>query len=170
MPLLTHVKLDLKANTGNPKGRTISIMYRLANYYTTYKAGNLLLKIIGYPYIKFYRSIFYWWWGIEIPDQVQIGTGLQVWHGFGIVINPEVKIGNNILLRHCTTIGNKYKGSKCPVIGNDVEIGAHTIIIGEITIGNNVTIGAGSVVTRSIPDNHFAYGNPIKLVSKLKSN
>lgn len=166
MRLISEIKLDIKANKGNPKGKIISSMYRIANYYTTNKKNNLLLRIIGYPYIKIYRSLFYWWWGIEIPDRVKIGKGLQIWHGFGIVINSDVQAGDNLLLRHCTTIGNKFDGSKCPIIGDNVDIGAHTIIIGDIIIGDNVTIGAGSVVTKSIPPYHIAYGNPIKIIPK----
>lgn len=44
------------------------------------------------------------------------------------------------------------------MIGNNVELGANVVIIGDITIGNNVTIGAGSVVLDSIPDNALVVG------------
>lgn len=50
-------------------------------------------------------------------------------------------------------------------IGNDVFIGAGSIILPNVTIGNKVIIGAGSVVTRSIPDNSIAVGNPAKIIS-----
>ena len=47
-------------------------------------------------------------------------------------------------------------------------IGGGTIIISGVTIGNNVVIGAGSVVAKSIPDNVIAYGNPCKVVRENK--
>lgn len=49
-------------------------------------------------------------------------------------------------------------------IGNDVFVGAGTIILPGVDIGNRVIIGAGSVVTKSIPDNSLAVGNPVKVV------
>jgi maltose O-acetyltransferase len=50
-------------------------------------------------------------------------------------------------------------------IGNDVFIGAGSIILPNVTIGNNVIIGAGSVVTHSIPDNLVVAGNPAKVIT-----
>ncbi len=50
------------------------------------------------------------------------------------------------------------------VIGDHVWIGGGVIILPGVTIGNNVVIGAGSVVTKDIPDNVIAYGNPCKVV------
>jgi len=106
---------------------------------------------------------------VEIPEFAEIGHGIQVWHGFGLVINPKAKIGNNILLRHATTIGNKYDGSPCPVIGNNVQIGAHTIIIGDVTIGDNVIVGARCVISKSISADSIVYGDPL-VIKKRTSN
>lgn len=50
------------------------------------------------------------------------------------------------------------------VIGNDVFIGAGTIILPNVTIGDKVIIGAGSVVTHSIPNNSVAVGNPARVI------
>ena len=49
-------------------------------------------------------------------------------------------------------------------IGNDVFVGAGSIILPHVTIGNRVVIGAGSVVSRSIPDNSVAVGNPARVI------
>lgn len=59
----------------------------------------------------------------------------------------------------------------CPpiIIGNDVFIYANSIILPGVQIGNNVIIGAGSVVTKNIPSNSIAVGNPCKVI-KSKSN
>lgn len=57
-----------------------------------------------------------------------------------------------------------WKTSSKPVaIGNDVWIGAGSIVLPGVTIGNNVVIGAGSVVTKDIPDDTVAFGNPCKV-------
>ena len=51
-------------------------------------------------------------------------------------------------------------------IGDDVWIGGGTIILPGVTIGNNTIIGAGSVVTKDIPDNVIAVGNPCRIIGK----
>ncbi|MGS9112100.1 colanic acid biosynthesis acetyltransferase WcaB, partial [Salmonella enterica subsp. enterica serovar Infantis] len=51
----------------------------------------------------------------------------------------------------------------CPVIGLGVEVGANVILLGDITIGNNVTIGAGSVVLDSIPDHELVVGEKARV-------
>ena len=45
-----------------------------------------------------------------------------------------------------------------------MDIGANCVVIGEIVIGKNVTIGAGSVVTKNIPDNAIVIGNPARIL------
>ena len=52
-------------------------------------------------------------------------------------------------------------------IGKNCMIGGQVGIVGHITIGNNVVIGSGSVVTKDIPDNSLAVGNPAKVIRKL---
>ena len=51
----------------------------------------------------------------------------------------------------------------CPHIGNGVELGANVIILGDITLGNNVTVGAGSVVLDSVPDNALVVGEKARV-------
>jgi putative colanic acid biosynthesis acetyltransferase WcaB len=164
MGLRARIKADIAANRNNKKGLVIVVSYRIANY--IHFSKNLLIRILGYPLIKFYHWVYIWLLGIEIPENTKIGSGLQVWHGAGLVINHQAVIGSNVLLRHCVTIGNKGEGTGVPILGNNVQVGANSVIIGEITIGNNVVIGAGSVVTKSIPNNCVAYGNPAKFKQK----
>lgn len=72
-------------------------------------------------------------------------------------------------MRQCTTIGNKKDGRNdlAPVIGDNVNVGANVVIIGNITIGNNVIIGAGSVVVHDVPDNSVVAGNPARVIKSL---
>lgn len=55
-------------------------------------------------------------------------------------------------------------------IGDNVWIAANVVVIGGVNIGNNVVIGAGSVVTKDIPDNYIAYGNPCKPIRMISEN
>lgn len=52
-------------------------------------------------------------------------------------------------------------------IGDDVWVGSNTVILPGVTIGNNVVIGAGSVVTKDIPDNVVAFGVPCKVIREI---
>ena len=86
----------------------------------------------------------------------------------------DAVIGKNCTLRCNTVIGNKEladgTNSSCPIIGDNVNIGPNSCIIGPIKIGNNVVIGAGSVVIKDVPDNCIVAGNPAKIIKKIKSD
>jgi serine O-acetyltransferase len=105
--------------------------------------------------------------GICIPRECNIGEGLYIGH-FGSIILPRWgRIGHNCNIGQNITIGIAVKGTKrwAPTIGNRVFIGAHSVIVGNVTIGDDAMICAGSVVTRSIPARGVAMGNPAKVVS-----
>ncbi|RZL97973.1 MAG: serine acetyltransferase [Pedobacter sp.] len=127
-----------------------------------------ILIILFFWYLLFYRFFVEWVLAIELHWNFKVGPNLRLLHGQGCVINGQVVMGQNCSVRHLTTIGNKQMAdgrfSNSPRIGNNVDIGANAIIIGDITIGDNVVIGAGSVITKSIPANSVVVGNPGKIL------
>jgi serine O-acetyltransferase len=105
--------------------------------------------------------------GICIPRECNIGPGLYIGH-FGTIIFPRYgRFGRNCNIGQNVTIGIVVKGAKrwTPTIGNRVFIGAHSVIIGNLTIGDDAMICAGSVVTRSVPARGVVMGNPAKVIS-----
>lgn len=100
---------------------------------------------------------------IIIPKQTEIGYGLYIGHGGPVVINKTAKIGNNVNLSQFVTIGSNIE--KAATIGDNVYIGPNVCIVEDVEIGNNVTIGAGSVVTKDIPDDATAAGNYAKVLN-----
>jgi serine acetyltransferase len=98
-----------------------------------------------------------------IPDSMSIGKGMLFAHPYSTILNAE-SIGDNFSCIHCCTIGKK--GDRRPRLGDNVTMGAGSMIIGDVTIGNNVTIGAGSVVVKSVPDNCIVVGNPARIVKQ----
>jgi len=86
---------------------------------------------------------------IDCP--ASIGARLDLPHGgFGVVIGPDVNIGDDAILLHNVTIGHARPGPV--VIGNRFYAGTGAIIIGPLCIGNDVTIGANTTVTFDVPD------------------
>jgi serine O-acetyltransferase len=102
--------------------------------------------------------------GIEIHPGAQIGRRFVIDHGMGVVIGETAVIGDDVLIYHGVTLGGKQnvRTKRHPTIGNNVMIGAESILLGDITIGDNVQIGAGSVVTRDVPADSVVVGNDIK--------
>lgn len=96
-----------------------------------------------------------------------IGPGLVIQHGFSTIINAK-SIGCNCQIWQNVTIGvsKSHMEESKPTIGDNVKICANSVVIGNITVGNNVIIGAGTVVTRDIPDNCTVVGNPAHIIHK----
>lgn len=124
--------------------------------------------MLGIPYLMLYRVIIEWILCIELPWNTQIGPGLRLFHGMGLVVNDRTVIGRNVVLRHTTTIGVKetlpFGTQAAPIIGDNVDIGAHVIILGPITVGNGACIGAGSVVVKDVPAGATVVGNPARVI------
>lgn len=102
-----------------------------------------------------------------LPSSARVGTGLILeHHALGIVIHPQVTIGDDCRIYHHVTLAAESAiGSATGIlIGNRVTIGAHTIVIARsnqnLTIGNGATIGAGSVVIHDVPAGEVWAGNP----------
>lgn len=120
----------------------------------------------------------------EQPLQKLIKRGLCVGENFtrmsGVIIDPShcwhIEIGNNVILAPNVHI-LAHDASTKPFlnytrianvkIGNNVFIGASSIILPGVTIGNNVIIGAGSIITKDIPSSTVALGSPAKVLCSL---
>ncbi len=103
--------------------------------------------------------------GIEIHPGAQIGKGLFIDHGMGVVIGETTVIGDNCLLYQGVTLGGtgKDKGKRHPTLGNNVMVGAGAKVLGPIEIGDNVKIAANAVVLKPIPSNCTAVGVPARV-------
>lgn len=104
----------------------------------------------------------------DVPPQIQIGKGTVFPHdALGCVFHPDVKIGKNCKILHGVTMGGRAGHKGLPIIGDNVVIGTHAQLIGNVKIGNNSIVGAGAIVTHDVPDNVVVVGNPARI---LKSN
>lgn len=104
--------------------------------------------------------------GIEIHPGAQIGKGVFIDHGMGVVIGETAIVGNNCLIYQEVTLGGtgKQSGKRHPTLGENVVVGTGAKVLGNLLIGNNVRIGAGSVVLRDVPSDCTVVGIPGRIV------
>lgn len=135
----------LRKASGKNKFSLLGLFYRL------------ILRRLGYKY------------GFQIPVKTKIGKGFFIGHFGTIVINEAVKIGENCNIAHSTTIGKASRGKLkgTPTLGNYVWIGTGSVIVGKITIGNNVLIAPNTFLNVDVPDNSLVIGNPAKIIEKV---
>lgn len=125
---------------------------------------------------------------LQADVYVEPGAALTIGNNVGMSstrlwIHESVRIGNNVKIGGCVLItdtdahpmdyvvrrsSNEGTKSAPVVIEDDVWVGAHCIILKGVTIGARSIIGAGSVVTKSIPADCVAAGNPCKVIKLLK--
>ena len=105
---------------------------------------------------------------IQIPSSTDIGEGFYIGHCGRIIINPKAKLGKNINIATGVTIGQENRGKRkgTPTIGNNVWIGTNAVIVGNITIGDDVLIAPLSYVNFDVPPHSIVLGNPGKVIPR----
>lgn len=139
------------------------------------RKNEILRTLLGKTGEKFY---------IEPPFRCDYGCNIELGENFYSNYNltildcNKVKIGDNVLFAPNVTITaaghpihpmsrKKYEYGIPVTIGNDVWIGANVVICPGVTIGDGCVIGAGSVVTKDIPANTVAFGNPCRVYRQI---
>lgn len=117
---------------------------------------------------------------LVIGDNVSVSS-VTLWSHQGITIGNHVDIGANTIIMDSDAHSLDYRDRRnieqdmahkknAPiVIGNDVLIGANCIILKGVTIGDRTVVGAGAVVTKSIPNDCIAAGNPAKIIKDMRN-
>ena len=163
--ILKYVKSDLYRYTGE-----VSFKYFIKEYllnrgfcysfwFRMTKSSIYLIRVFSIGILNFKRIRY----RIDISHRTEIGYGLYIGHAGPLVINSTTIIGNNCNLSQYTSIGANENCAA--IIGDNVYIGPNCCIIENVKIGCNVTIGAGSVVTKDLPEGCTAAGNYAKVLS-----
>lgn len=163
----------IKSDDFRTRGKSVSL-FRI--WLTSLKDPRIAFSI--WFRLSAYRSgIFYWGcrvmhkllmnkYCLQIYPSTLVGYGLYLGHNTGVIINATAIIGNNVNFSQFCTIG--ANDDKAAVIGNNVYIGPNTCVVEHVYIGHNATIGAGSVVTKNVPENATVAGVPAKIISNKK--
>ena len=91
--------------------------------------------------------------GVDIAPAAEIGPGLWIAHGVGIVVGNAVRVGRDAVLLQGVTLGSPAvaRRAEMPTLGDEVFLGAYAAVIGEVTIGDRVSIAAHALVTCDVP-------------------
>jgi serine O-acetyltransferase len=100
--------------------------------------------------------------GVEIHPGATIGRRFFIDHGMGVVIGETAEVGDDVMLYHGVTLGGRslQKVKRHPTVGSRVTIGAGARILGPVHIGDDVQVGANSVVVKDVPAGAVATGIP----------
>ncbi len=128
-------------------------------YYCRLFQGGSFSRFLMYILRFFYRESSY----LFLDSSCSIGKGLFIQHGFSTIVMAD--LGDNCWINQQVTIGYKDKSGR-PKIGNNVRITAGAKVLGNITIGDNVTVGANSVVVKDVPPNCVVVGIPARIIKR----
>ena len=134
---------------------------------TYYKTRKKSLSILPYIYNRIMLQHYRFKYGFDISPATSIGKGFYLGHFGGVVISPYAVLGSNINIGQGVTIGATSRGPRlgAPVLHDKVWVGAHAIIVGNITIGCEALIAPGAYVNFDVPSKAVILGNPGKVIS-----
>lgn len=132
-------------------------LHRIAHFF--YNKKHILLARLVNTFSRFLTNI-------DIHPGAQLGEGLFIDHGLGVVIGETTIIGKNVTMYQGVTLGGtgKATGKRHPTIGNNVVISSGAKVLGSFTVGDGSKIGAGSVVLKEVPSNSVVVGIPGRIV------
>jgi serine O-acetyltransferase len=103
--------------------------------------------------------------GVELGNDVSLGSGVYFIHSLGTVVGGTARVGNRVRFMGCNTVGTA-RDNGYPVIEDDVEIGCGARVLGPVRIGARAVIGANAVVLADVPDDAVAVGIPARIVGR----
>lgn len=120
------------------------VLYRIAHWF----------KRLGIPVFgPFFGRLSLFLTGVDIAPAAEIGPGLRISHGTGIVIGHRARLGAGATLLHNVTLGGRSakRPDEMPMIGDHVFLGAGSSILGAVEIGDHVFVGSGAMVMEDVP-------------------
>jgi len=160
-----YIKSDAVRYMGNASGKSIvnglfrNRSFKYMFWFRLGTSGNFLVRNIA----KFMHHHLSNKYHIQNPIGTQIGYGFYIGHHMCVVINKTTKIGNNCNVSQFLSIGSNRQSAA--EIGDNVYIGPNVCIVENVKIGSFSTIGAGSVVTKSVHEGHTVAGVPARTIS-----
>lgn len=154
----------VKSNGVNPLWQ----MYKTVSFIKVVK--NFIVIELGRicPSVKIKRTLYRTLLRMEIGKHTSLAYKAMP----DLMFPEHISIGNNTVIGYNATLLtheyliDEYRIGKI-IIGNDVLIGANALVLPGVTIGDNATVGAMTVVSKDVPSNAFAYGNPMVIKNNV---
>ena len=105
---------------------------------------------------------------IQIPARTKIGEGFYIGHSGRVIIHPDAEIGKNVNVGTGVTIGYENRGERkgAPKISSNCWIGTNSVVVGNITVGEDVMIAPLTFVNFDVPPHSIVVGNPAKIIHR----
>ena len=151
-----------------------SLFHRALFYVPFYRYGHWAFRQCRIPIWKHLHQVLYLLLlpgmrlltSVDLNHKATIGPGLILLHGNQVI--GEIEAGRNLTVHDGVLLGHADDGA-CPVLGEDVLLGARCIIVGGIRVGDRVKVGAGTTVVKSLPAGAVAVGAAIRIFSPSAS-
>lgn len=149
-----------------PKGSTFRFTVWL-RIMQNVKAGRIR-KIFSVPVYLLFRHYEYKY-GIHVNANISIGKGLKIVHGDGVYLNCK-SIGENVTIFQGVTLGANKGSKNIPTVKDNVTLYVGAVVVGDIVLHNNCTVGANAFVNKSVSADDTVVGIPaVSIVGKCKS-
>ena len=125
--------------------------------------GKIVKELLGKSDGAFINPPFY----CDYGSHIEVGKNFFANYNCTIIDVAKVKIGDNCQMAPNVARNSMYEYGISVTIGDNVWIGGNTVIMPGVHIGSNTVIGAGSVVTKDIPDWVVAVGNPCRVIKQI---
>ena len=170
--MFKNLRYDIRAiKSRDPAARSsleVLLLYSGLHALLWYRIAHWFYRHHCFFLARFFSQSGRLWTGIEIHPGAQIGRGLFIDHGSGVVIGETTVIGDNCTLYQGVTLGGteKDKGKRHPTLGNNVLIGSGAKILGPLTVGETARVAACALVLAEVPTKSTAVGVPARIVRK----
>ncbi|MGC1381775.1 MAG: serine O-acetyltransferase [Candidatus Baltobacteraceae bacterium] len=127
------------------------------------------LYVLGVPILPRYLSqVARFLTGVEIHPGAQVGKGVFIDHGMGVVFGETAIVGDGCTIYQGVTLGGTSlsHGKRHPTLGRNVTVGVNSSVLGAIVLGDNAKVGGGSVVVKDVPANATVVGVPARIVAQ----
>jgi serine O-acetyltransferase len=139
-------------------------VYRVGHHARTMPglAGKVLRRLHRIAFV-FVRNVY----GIELHATTVIGRRMHIGHQHGIVIHENTVFGDDCVMRHNVTIGVAMAGARsheAPVFGDRVKFGPGAVVLGGVTVGDDVRIGANTLIMSDVPSGAHVLEKPTRVL------